>query len=171
MRSGAAAIARLSRNGRTTSCRDTSKSPARRGVKEPHATLARASARLLGGPPVYSRLLVELLAKHVSACGGEHRWPWADGSVADEVASPEPGRAALAGELDRVPTMRHEVFGLDVPKSVPGVASEVMNPRATWSDPAAYDAQARKLAEMFVKNFEQFSEHVDQAVRAAGPKL
>jgi phosphoenolpyruvate carboxykinase (ATP) len=78
-------------------------------------------------------------------------------------------RAALAGELDHVPTMRHEVFGLDVPKSVPGVASDVMDPRATWRDPAAYDAQARKLAQMFAKNFEQFAEHVGAAVRKAGP--
>jgi phosphoenolpyruvate carboxykinase (ATP) len=46
-----------------------------------------------------------------------------------------------------------------------------MNPRATWSDPAAYDAQARKLADMFVKNFEQFAEHVDEPVREAGPRL
>ena len=79
-------------------------------------------------------------------------------------------RAALAGELDRVPTMRHEVFQLEVPKSVPGVSSDVMNPRATWADPAAYDTQARKLAEMFVKNFEQFAEHVDASVRQAGPR-
>jgi phosphoenolpyruvate carboxykinase (ATP) len=44
-----------------------------------------------------------------------------------------------------------------------------MNPRATWKDPAAYDEQARKLAAMFAKNFEQFAEQVDEAVRKAGP--
>jgi phosphoenolpyruvate carboxykinase (ATP) len=63
------------------------------------------------------------------------------------------------------------VFGLDVPKSVPGVASDVMDPRATWSDPTAYDAQARKLAEMFARNFEQFAEHVAASVRNAGPQI
>ena len=148
-----------------------------RGVKEPQATFSSCfgAVFLVWHPSVYSRMLGELLAKHGSRVWlvntGWTGGPYGVGSRMKLAYTRAMVRAALAGELDRVPTMRHDVFGLDVPKSVPGVASEVMNPRATWSDPAAYDAQARKLAEMFVKNFEQFNEQVDDAVRAAGPRL
>jgi len=79
-------------------------------------------------------------------------------------------RAALAGQLDGVPTRRESVFCLEVPQHVPGVPDAVLDPRATWSDPAAYDAQAGRLAELFRKNFEQFAERVPAAVREAGPR-
>jgi len=79
-------------------------------------------------------------------------------------------RAALAGELDAVPTVTDQIFGLAVPQSVRGVPVEVMNPRGTWSDPAAYDAQAKKLAGMFARNFQQFASAVSDDVKHAGPK-
>jgi phosphoenolpyruvate carboxykinase (ATP) len=78
-------------------------------------------------------------------------------------------RAALAGALDDVATTRHPVFGLEVPNSVPGIPSEVLDARGTWSDPAAYDAQAKKLAEMFRKNFEKFGS-TPAEIRDAGPR-
>ena len=46
----------------------------------------------------------------------------------------------------------------------------LLAPRSTWADPAAYDAQARTLAQMFARNFEQFASGVDPAVRSAGPR-
>jgi phosphoenolpyruvate carboxykinase (ATP) len=79
-------------------------------------------------------------------------------------------RAALAGQLDQVATQTDERFGLAVPIQVPGVPPEVMRPRDTWSDGAAYDAQAKKLAEMFRENFKAFEAEVPEAVRNAGPK-
>jgi phosphoenolpyruvate carboxykinase (ATP) len=42
-----------------------------------------------------------------------------------------------------------------MPKSCPGVPSDILNPRNTWSDKAAYDAAAIKLRDMFRKNFEE----------------
>src|SRR2546422_3293216 len=54
-------------------------------------------------------------------------------------------RAALAGKLDRIPTAPEPVFGLEVPLQVPGVPDDVLLPRGTWRDPAAYDAQAARL--------------------------
>jgi phosphoenolpyruvate carboxykinase (ATP) len=79
-------------------------------------------------------------------------------------------RAALDGELTDVRTTTDPVFGLAVPQAVRNVPPELMNPRSTWSDPAAYDAQAKKLAQMFAKNFEQFAAQVSDEVRQAGPK-
>jgi phosphoenolpyruvate carboxykinase (ATP) len=61
-------------------------------------------------------------------------------------------------------------FGLQVPQECPGVPAEVLNPRSTWSDPLAYDAQARRLAQMFADNFEPFVGEVPPAVAAAGPR-
>ncbi|MCB9832650.1 MAG: phosphoenolpyruvate carboxykinase (ATP) [Planctomycetes bacterium] len=61
--------------------------------------------------------------------------------------------AALRGDLDAVETEMHPVFNLKMPKSCPGVPAEILNPRNTWSDKAAYDAAASKLRGMFQKNF------------------
>ena len=52
---------------------------------------------------------------------------------------------------------------------MPNVPTEILEPRGTWSDATAYDAQAKKLAEMFRKNFEKFG-GADAAVKAAGPQ-
>ena len=147
-----------------------------RGVKEPQATFSSCfgAVFLVWHPSVYSRMLGELLTKHKARVWlvntGWTGGPYGVGHRMRLSHTRVMVRAALAGELDHVPTTRDAFFGLDVPKSVPGVPPELMNPRATWSDPAAYDAQARKLAAMFAKNFEQFGEFVDEAVRKAGPR-
>jgi phosphoenolpyruvate carboxykinase (ATP) len=148
-----------------------------RGVKEPQATFSSCfgAVFLVWHPAVYSRLLGELLAKH-----GSRTWlvntgwtggPYGVGHRMKLAHTRAMVRAALAGELDDVPTVRDPIFGLDVPKSVPSVPSDVMIPRDTWADPAAYDAQARRLAQMFAKNFEQFAGEAAESVRKAGPKV
>ena len=78
--------------------------------------------------------------------------------------------AALSGQLDKAKYVKDPVFGFEVPTAVPGVPSEVLTPRNTWKDPAAYDAQAKKLAEMFRKSFEAFASGVETSVIAAGPR-
>jgi phosphoenolpyruvate carboxykinase (ATP) len=78
-------------------------------------------------------------------------------------------RAALNGELRDVPTVMDPVFGLAVPAAVPGVPSELLVPRSTWSDPAAYDAAAKRIAHMFHENFAAYADGVSRAVRNAGP--
>jgi phosphoenolpyruvate carboxykinase (ATP) len=60
-------------------------------------------------------------------------------------------------------------FGFEVPVAVPGVDSAILDPRSTWSDPADYDATAAKLVDLFVKNFAEFADHVDEGVRQSGP--
>jgi phosphoenolpyruvate carboxykinase (ATP) len=59
---------------------------------------------------------------------------------------------------------------VDVPTSCPGVPAEVLNPRNTWADKAAYDAQAKKLATMFAENFKTFEATASADVKAAGPR-
>jgi phosphoenolpyruvate carboxykinase (ATP) len=78
-------------------------------------------------------------------------------------------RAVLSGELRSVPTATDPIFGLAMPTTCGGVPDEVLNPRNTWPDAAKYDEAAKKLAEMFKKNFEKFG-NVDSAIKAAGPR-
>jgi phosphoenolpyruvate carboxykinase (ATP) len=79
-------------------------------------------------------------------------------------------RAALSGALDGVPYEKDPTFNLDVPTGCPDVPADVLKPRMTWPEPAAYDEQAAKLARMFAKNFKTFEASVTAGVRAAGPK-
>ncbi|MCA9927717.1 MAG: phosphoenolpyruvate carboxykinase (ATP) [Anaerolineales bacterium] len=78
--------------------------------------------------------------------------------------------AVLNGELEDVETEVEPFFNLAIPKAIDGVPDEMLNPRATWADPAQYDAQATKLVGMFIENFKQFEDGVTKAVIAAGPK-
>jgi len=79
--------------------------------------------------------------------------------------------AALQGALDEVDYVTHEVFGLAMPVSCPGVPSEVLNPRRTWADKAAYDENANELAAAFVKNFQKFQDQASADILAAAPKV
>jgi phosphoenolpyruvate carboxykinase (ATP) len=76
--------------------------------------------------------------------------------------------AALSGDLDHVEYRIDPTFGLEVPVEVPGVDGGLLDPRSTWSDPAAYDARAADLARMFRENFAKFDD-VAPGVAAAGP--
>ncbi|MEF2277660.1 phosphoenolpyruvate carboxykinase (ATP) [Deinococcus sp. YIM 134068] len=78
--------------------------------------------------------------------------------------------AALSGELDGVEFVREPFFNLEIPTEVPGVPSEVLNPRDAWADADAYDHTARKLAGMFRENFRRFEDGVDPAITASMPE-
>src|SRR6476660_943888 len=146
-----------------------------RGVTEPSATFSACfGAPFLPLPPsVYAKMLGERIAKH-----GAKVWlvntgwtggPYGTGSRMKLGHTRAMVAAALAGALDGVSFRTDPVFGVEVPMAVPGVPGEVLTPRQTWTDPAAYDAQARKLATMFRENFEQYRSQVPDTVAAAGP--
>lgn len=78
--------------------------------------------------------------------------------------------AALEGSLSRSGFHAHPVFGMEIPDSCPGVPSEILDPRSTWEDKAAYDEKARFLANLFVSNFEKYKDGVSAEVLAAAPK-
>ena len=79
--------------------------------------------------------------------------------------------AALDGELNDVQYVIDDRFGFEIPKSCPGVPSEVLLPKQTWEDGDAYDATADKLAAMFNKNFERYSAGVSDEVNSASPSI
>ncbi|MCB9732071.1 MAG: phosphoenolpyruvate carboxykinase (ATP) [Deltaproteobacteria bacterium] len=75
------------------------------------------------------------------------------------------------GTLAQVETRKDPLFGLEIPVSCPGVPSEMLDPRSTWKDKAAYDATAKKLAGLFQKNFEKYSAQCNDEVRKGGPQI
>jgi phosphoenolpyruvate carboxykinase (ATP) len=147
-----------------------------RGVTEPQATFSACfgAVFLVWHPFKYASMLGALLRKHGSRVWlvntGWTGGAYGTGSRMKLAHTRAMISAALAGELDGVPTRTDPVFDLAVPVEIPEVPKEIMTPRDTWSDRSAYDTQAVKLAQMFVENFEQFAEHVTEEIRTAGPK-
>ena len=79
--------------------------------------------------------------------------------------------AALEGKLDNAAFENHPVFGMAIPKACPNVPAEILNPRNTWADKAAYDAAARNLAQQFIKNFDKYAAGVEEEVLEAAPAV
>jgi phosphoenolpyruvate carboxykinase (ATP) len=146
------------------------------GVTEPRATFSAGFGApfLPRHPGEYARMLSERLERFdVPVWLVNTGWTGGPYGVGERMRIDHTRvmvRAALSGGLAKVAYDTDPVFGVDVPRSVPGVPDDVLRPRGTWADPAAYDAKARELARMFVGNFAAFSDGVDEEVRAAGPR-
>jgi phosphoenolpyruvate carboxykinase (ATP) len=126
-------------------------------------------------PSEYGNLLRDLIAEHQADCWLVNTG-WTGGAFG--VGSRMPIKAtrallaaALDGSLANVEMRVDPHFRFRVPVAVAGVDSKILNPRDTWSDKAAYDAQAKKLVAMFRENFKKFEDHVGQDVLQAAPQL
>jgi phosphoenolpyruvate carboxykinase (ATP) len=147
------------------------------GIKEPKATFSACFGApfMPRHPGEYAAMLIERLARwdvpvwlvNTGWTGG----PYGTGERMNINHTRTMVRAALNGQLDDVPTRTDPIFNVEVPTFVPDVPSEVLDPRSTWQDTAAYDAQAHKLARMFAENFAAFADGVPASVRAAGPTV
>ncbi|HSG94162.1 MAG TPA: phosphoenolpyruvate carboxykinase (ATP), partial [Afifellaceae bacterium] len=124
-------------------------------------------------PQIYGKLLRDHIERHDVDCwlvntgwtGGEY----GKGSRMPIAATRALLAAALNGSLNKAEFCTESYFGLAVPKAVPGVDAALLEPRATWADPAAYDAQAEHLVAMFTDNFAQYTDGLDAAICAAAP--
>lgn len=148
-----------------------------RGVVEPQATFSACFGApfLPRHPSVYGALLRDLIARHQVQCWlvntGWTGGPYGHGKrmpIADTRALLD---AALSGSLDKAAMRKDAHFGFEVPLAVAGVDAKLLNPRDTWADKAAYDAQAHKLVQMFIKNFARFEDYVGDDVRACAPAM
>ena len=140
---------------------------------EPQATFSACfgSPFLPRHPSVYGKLLEALIAKHDVACWLVNTgWTGGAYGVGHRMSIKHTRtllNAALAGELENA-TYRHDpFFGLAIPEHVAGVPDEVLNPRAAWADPAAYDIAAAGLVQRFEANFATFADLVGEDVKAA----
>lgn len=152
----------------------TSKTPGTEvGVTEPIPTFSTCFGApfMPRRPEVYGKLLQEKIAQHGASCWLVNTG-WTGGAFGTGKRMPIAATrallaAALDGSLNTVQFRRDPNFGFDVPVSVPGVSPVLLDPRQTWADPTAYDAQAKKLVQMFCDNFAQYLDAIDDEIRAA----
>jgi phosphoenolpyruvate carboxykinase (ATP) len=146
-----------------------------RGVTEPAATFSACFGApfMALHPTVYAELLGRKIAEHKSACWlvntGWTGGPYGTGRRISIQHTRAMIRAAFNGELDKAGYEADPVFGVLVPRSCPDVPQEVLRPRDTWQDKAAYDAQARHVAGLFNENFKAFASVASDGVKAAAP--
>lgn len=134
-----------------------------RGIgKEPSATFSSCFGApfLPRDPKVYAEMLGEKMTRHNVRCylvnTGWIRGPYGTGERMHLPYTRAMVNAAVAGLLDGAEFEQHPVFGVAVPKAVPGVPSEMLDARGLWPDKDAYDRAAQHLAGLFEKNYEKF---------------
>ncbi len=146
------------------------------GVTEPQATFSTCFGApfMPLHPTKYAKLLGEKIAKHqVRVWLVNTGWSGGPYGVGARMKLPYTRsmlHAALDGRLDGVGYGRDAVFGVDVPQECPDVPNDVLLPRSTWKDGAAYDEKARELAGRFNENFKDYEGHVSADVRATAPE-
>lgn len=145
------------------------------GVKEPQATFSTCFGApfMPRHPSVYGDLLRKKIAEGSVNCWLVNTgWTGGEYGVGNRMpikATRALLHAALDGSLNSAPMRVDPNFGFEVPVEVQGVDNTILNPRDTWADKDAYDAKAKHLVELFIKNFETFADHVDESVIAAAP--
>ncbi|MDQ3884606.1 MAG: phosphoenolpyruvate carboxykinase (ATP), partial [Thermoproteota archaeon] len=147
-----------------------------RGITEPKETFSHC----FGAPfmPLHASKYAEMLGKKITEHGtrvylintGWTGGPYGIGKRMNLTYTRAMVTAALNGKIDQMNTKHHQIFNLDMPTACPGVPDEVLNPRNTWSDKDKYDAAARRLAALFVKNFEKFG-NIPKEIVEAGPRI
>lgn len=147
-----------------------------RGVTKPEATFSTCFGApfLPLSPLAYANLLGEKLTKHNTSVflinTGWSGGPYGVGKRMKLAYTRAMVTAAIEGKLEKAEWMLDPVFNIYIPAQCPGVPSDILNPRNTWADKAAYDSQARQLARLFIENFARFEKDISPAVKAAGPK-
>ncbi len=151
-----------------------------RGVKEPQPTFSTLFGEpfMPMDPSVYANMLGEKLDKYGTKVylvntgwtGGPASGDGKLGSRMKLKYTRAMVTAALNGDFDNVEYKHNDVFNLDVPQTCPNVPSEIMNPRDTWDDKAAYDKAAKNLAKMFHDNFSKKYPNMPKNIAEAGPK-
>lgn len=147
-----------------------------RGVTEPEATFSTCFGApfLPLRPNVYAEMLGNKITEHGSRVyminTGWTGGPYGVGKRMNLAYTRAMVSAVLDGSIEQSEFRADPIFGVHCPVTVPGVPDEVLIPRSTWADPAAYEAKAYELAALFERNFQRFSD-ADEAVRAAGPSV
>ena len=145
------------------------------GITEPTPTFSTCFGApfMPRRPEVYGKLLQAKIAQNGATCWLVNTG-WTGGAYGTGKRMPIRATralltAALNGSLSSAQFRTDANFGFAVPVAVDGVDGKILNPRDTWADKAAYDAQAAKLVQMFIDNFGSFESHVDGDVRDAAP--
>ncbi len=147
-----------------------------RGVQEPQPTFSTCFGEpfMPMDPSIYAKMLGERIEKYNTKVylinTGWAGGPYGVGSRMKLRYTRAMVTAALNGDIDKAEYQHDEVFNLDVPQTCPNVPNEIMNPRDTWEDKAAYDESAKKLAKMFQDNFAKKYPNMPKNIADAGPR-
>ncbi|SEA11567.1 phosphoenolpyruvate carboxykinase (ATP) [Arachidicoccus rhizosphaerae] len=148
------------------------------GIKEPQTVFSACFGHVFLPlhPTEYAELLGRNLQKHPQINVWLINTGWSGGAYGtgkriDLKYTRAMVLAALNNQLEDVPYIPHDVFGVLKPQYCPGVPSDILNPRAAWPDKAAYDQQANKLASLFIENFKLYEQKASASTRAGGPKI
>jgi phosphoenolpyruvate carboxykinase (ATP) len=147
------------------------------GITEPQTTFSACfgAVFLPLHPTKYAEMLGQQLDKHPDVSVWLINTGWSGGSYGTGSRmklsyTRAMITAALRGELAEVALQPHPVFGVLVPAAVPGVPTELLDPRQTWADPEAYDRTATDLAQRFVQNFEKYADYATADLLAGAPQ-
>lgn len=147
-----------------------------RGVQEPQPTFSTCFGEpfMPMDPSIYAKMLGERIEKYDTKVylinTGWAGGPYGVGSRMKLKYTRAMVTAALNGDIDKSEFKHDAVFNLDVPQTCPNVPDEIMNPRDTWEDKAAYDDSAKKLAKMFQDNFAKKYPNMPKNIADAGPR-
>ena len=147
------------------------------GIREPQVAFSACfgAAFLVWHPSKYAELLAEKMYRHKVRC-------WLVNTGMSGGTFGQASRISLKhtraiidaihnDSLADVTTEADPLFGFAVPTACPGVPPQMLLPRKAWPDPAAYDRQAMKLAQLFAENFKLYQDHCTPSVAQAGPRL
>lgn len=148
------------------------------GIREPVATFSTCygAAFLPLHPTVYAEILGEKMRQHKSRAylvsTGWIGGPYGVGQRINLRQTRNIIHCILNGSIEHAEMDVMPLFRFRIPRALPGVDRSLLNPRNTWSDPAEYDAQARKLAQMFAENFKRYANtEVGKHVAGFGPQV
>ena len=147
-----------------------------RGITKPKETFSQCfGAPFMPLPAVkYAQMLGQKISKHNTKVylinTGWFGGPYKIGKRIDLKYTREMVTAAIKGDLENVDYKIHEIFNIPIPLECPNVPSNILDPINTWKDKKKYKVMAKKLAGLFVTNFEKF-ENVSEDIINAGPKI
>ncbi|KAJ9200755.1 hypothetical protein DTO164E3_3905 [Paecilomyces variotii] len=148
------------------------------GVTEPQATFSSCFAQpfLALHPMRYARMLADKISEHkANAWLLNTGWVGAGATTGGKRCPLKYTRAILdaihSGELANVEYETYEVFNLHVPKSCPGVPSELLNPKRSWVATTSFEDEVNKLGKLFNENFKKYESEATKEVLAAAPVL
>jgi phosphoenolpyruvate carboxykinase (ATP) len=147
------------------------------GITEPTSTFSACFGApfLPLHPTQYAQMLGDKMQKHhVNVWLVNTGWtggPYGEGNRIKLRYTRALITAALNGTLDKAAYHEQAVFGFSIPDLCPDVPPEILNPRNTWADKAAYDNKLKALAVKFINNFEKYAAAADKEILAAAPKI
>jgi phosphoenolpyruvate carboxykinase (ATP) len=147
-----------------------------RGITEPKETFSQC----FGAPfmPLHAKLYADMLGRRIDQYHtkvflvntGWSGGPYGVGRRINLTYTRAMVRAALTGSLYMIDFVNDGIFNLEIPVTCPGVPTEILDPKSTWPDREKYESSARRLARLFVKNFEKFGK-MPKEIQKAGPAI